>query len=59
MKRKALPSSVFFANTKMLIVDFYHIPVGASLAIVLAFLVVTMIASLLVKPKAGHCSPAP
>lgn len=49
-----LAAILVFIGTKMLIVDFYHIPVGASLAIVLAFLVVTMIASLLVKPKAGH-----
>ena len=46
-----LAAVLVFIGTKMLIVDFYHIPVGASLAIVLAFLVVTMVASLLVKPK--------
>lgn len=49
-----LAAILVFIGTKMLIVDFFHIPVGASLAIVLAFLVVTMIASLLIKPKAGH-----
>ena len=46
-----LAAILVFIGTKMLIVDFYHIPVGVSLSIVLAFLVVTMIASLLVKPK--------
>lgn len=48
-----LAAILVFIGTKMLIVDFYHIPVGASLAIVLAFLVVTMVASLIVKPKAN------
>lgn len=48
-----LAAILVFIGTKMLIVDFYHIPVGASLAIVLAFLLVTMAASLIVKPKAG------
>lgn len=48
-----LAAILVFIGTKMLIVDFYHIPVGASLAIVLAFLAVTMIASLIVKPKAN------
>lgn len=46
-----LAAILVFIGTKMLIVDFYHIPVGASLAIVLAFLIVTMVASLIVKPK--------
>ncbi len=50
-----LAAILVFIGTKMLIVDFYHIPVGASLAIVLAFLLVTMIASLIIKPKTpGH-----
>ena len=40
-----------FIGAKMLMMDFYHIPVGASLTIVLAFLSVTMVASLYVKPK--------
>lgn len=48
-----LAAILVFIGTKMLIVDFYHIPVGASLAIVLAFLLVTMLASLIVKPKAN------
>lgn len=48
-----LAAILVFIGTKMLIVDFYHIPVGASLAIVLAFLVVTMVASVVVKPKAN------
>ena len=48
-----LAAILVFIGTKMLIVDIYHIPVGASLAIVLAFLLATMAASLLVKPKAG------
>jgi tellurite resistance protein TerC len=48
-----LAAILVFIGTKMLIVDFYHIPVGASLAIVLAFLVVTMVTSLIVKPKAN------
>ena len=46
-----LAAILVFIGTKMLIVDFYHIPVGASLAIVLAFLAVTMVASLIVTPK--------
>ena len=50
-----LAAILVFIGAKMLIVDFYHIPVGASLAIVLAFLLVTMMASLIVKPKkTGH-----
>lgn len=50
-----LAAILVFIGTKMLIVDFYHIPVGASLAIVLAFLLVTMMASLIIKPKkTGH-----
>lgn len=50
-----LAAILVFIGTKMLIVDFYHIPVGASLAIVLAFLLVTMMASLVIKPKkTGH-----
>lgn len=49
-----LAAILVFIGTKMLIVDIYHVPVGASLAIVLAFLLVTMAASLIVKPKAGH-----
>jgi tellurite resistance protein TerC len=49
-----LAAILIFIGTKMLIVDFFHIPVGASLAIVMAFLIVTMIASLLIKPKSGH-----
>ena len=50
-----LAAILVFIGTKMLIVDFYHIPVGASLSIVLAFLLVTMAASLIVNPKkSGH-----
>lgn len=51
-----LAAILVFIGTKMLIVDFYHIPVGASLSIVLAFLLVTMAASLIVKPKKSHHS---
>lgn len=47
-----LAAILAFIGTKMLIVDFYHIPVGVSLAIVLVLLVATMIASLVIKPKA-------
>lgn len=46
-----LAAILVFIGAKMLMMDFYHIPVGASLTIVLAFLVVTMVASLYVKPK--------
>ncbi len=49
-----LAAILVFIGAKMLMVDFYHIPVGASLMIVLAFLLVTIVASLLVKPKASH-----
>lgn len=48
-----LAAILAFIGGKMLVVDFYHIPVGASLAIVLAILLVTMLASLLIKPKAN------
>lgn len=48
-----LAAILAFIGTKMLIVDFYHIPVGVSLAIVLVLLAVTMIASLVIKPKAA------
>ncbi|BBU68810.1 TerC/Alx family metal homeostasis membrane protein [Fluviibacter phosphoraccumulans] len=46
-----LVAILVFIGAKMLMMDFYHIPVGASLTIVLAFLSVTMVASLYVKPK--------
>lgn len=46
-----LAAILVFIGTKMLMMDFYHIPVGASLTIVLAFLLVTMVASLYIKPK--------
>ena len=46
-----LAAILVFIGAKMLMMDFYHIPVGASLTIVLAFLSVTMVASLYVKPK--------
>lgn len=46
-----LAAILVFIGTKMLMMDFYHIPVGASLTIVLAFLLVTMLASLYIKPK--------
>jgi tellurite resistance protein TerC len=46
-----LAAILVFIGAKMLMMDFYHIPVGASLMVVLAFLLVTMAASLYVKPK--------
>ena len=46
-----LAAILVFIGAKMLMIDFYHIPVGASLTVVLSFLVVTMVASLYVKPK--------
>lgn len=46
-----LAAILVFIGAKMLMMDFYHIPVGASLTVVLSFLVVTMVASLYVKPK--------
>ncbi len=46
-----LAAILVFIGAKMLMMDFYHIPVGASLTIVLAFLLVTMAASLYIKPK--------
>lgn len=46
-----LAAILVFIGAKMLMMDFYHIPVGASLTVVLAFLLVTMVASLYVKPK--------
>jgi len=48
-----LAAILVFIGSKMLIVDFYHIPVGVSLAIVLVLLVATMIASLVIKPKSA------
>ncbi len=41
-----------FVGIKMLISNFYHINVGVSLAVIVGFLVVTIAASLLIKPKA-------
>ena len=46
-----LAAILVFIGAKMLMMDFYHIPVGASLMVVLSFLLVTMAASLYVKPK--------
>lgn len=46
-----LAAILVFIGAKMLMMDFYHIPVGASLTVVLSFLLVTMAASLYVKPK--------
>jgi len=48
-----LAAILAFIGTKMLIVDFYHIPVGISLAIVLVLLVATMAASLVIQPKSA------
>lgn len=41
-----------FIGIKMLIVEWYHIPIGASLAVVGMLLAISIIASLMVKPKA-------
>ena len=46
-----LAAILVFIGAKMLMMDFYHIPVGASLTVVLSFLLVTMAASLYIKPK--------
>jgi tellurite resistance protein TerC len=40
-----------FIGVKMLIVEWYHIPIGASLAVVGMLLALSIIASLMVKPK--------
>ncbi len=48
-----LAAILAFIGTKMLIVDFYHIPVGISLGIVLMLLVTTMVASLVIQPKSA------
>jgi tellurite resistance protein TerC len=41
-----------FIGVKMLIVEWYHIPIGASLTVVGMLLTLSIIASLMVKPKA-------
>jgi tellurite resistance protein TerC len=46
-----LAGILMFIGTKMLIVDFYKIPVGISLGVVIGTLVVTMVASVLIAPK--------
>ena len=46
-----LAAILVFIGTKMLLVDIYHIPVGASLAVVMALLLITMGASLYIKPN--------
>lgn len=46
-----LAAILAFIGVKMLIMDFYHIPVGASLTVVLTFLLVAMAASLYIKPQ--------
>lgn len=48
-----LAAILTFIGAKMLLVDFYHVPVGISLVVVLALLVLTMVTSLIVKPKAA------
>ena len=46
-----LAGILIFVGFKMLISNFYHITVGVSLAVILGLLVVTIAASLLIKPK--------
>ncbi len=46
-----LAGILIFVGFKMLISNFYHINVGVSLAVILGLLVVTIAASLLIKPK--------
>jgi tellurite resistance protein TerC len=40
-----------FVGIKMVIVDFYHVPVSASLAVIVVTLMVTIVASLKWGPK--------
>ena len=48
-----LASVLIFIGVKMLIVDFYKIPVAVSLGVVAAMLAVSMLLSLVIKPKAA------
>ena len=48
-----LASVLIFIGAKMLIVDFYKIPVAVSLGVVAAMLAVSMLLSLVIKPKAA------
>ena len=48
-----LATVLIFIGAKMLIVDFYKIPVMVSLGVVAATLAVSMLLSLVIKPKAA------
>jgi tellurite resistance protein TerC len=52
-----LAGILMFIGTKMLIVDFYKIPVSISLGVVFGLLVVTMVASVLIAPKEKTVKP--
>ena len=45
---------LLFIGTKMLLIDVYKIPVTVSLGVTIAVLVIAMVLSLRVPPKAGH-----
>jgi tellurite resistance protein TerC len=52
-----LSAVLVFIGVKMLIIDIYHVPIGASLAVVVALIAISVIASILIKPdhdREGH-----
>lgn len=51
-----LAAVLVFIGTKMLLIDYYKIPIGVSLSVVAGIIVVSMLVSLFVKPKAAQKS---
>jgi len=45
---------LMFIGVKMLLIDFYKIPVFLALGVVIGLLTASIVASLLIKPKGGH-----
>ena len=56
--KPALATVLAFVGTKMLLIDFYKIPIGASLGVIAALLAIGVIGSLLLPPRRPLASDA-
>jgi tellurite resistance protein TerC len=53
-----LAAILTFVGVKMLIEDFYHVPVGVSLLVIASLLAVAIVSSVIWPEKAGDVPPA-